>query len=290
MEPVAGEAATRRVRPSPDIPQPPFWGVRAARDIPLAEVFRFLNLRTLFSTQWQFRRNNVRPADYERLLQEKAYPTLERLKRQCLEERLLQPAAVYGFFPAASEGNDLIVFEEDRRTERLRFCFPRQAGGEGLCLSDYFLPLSDQGAQDVVAFFVVTVGPEASRRTQELFQRGEYTEYLYLHGLSVESAEALAEYFHKRIRHEWGIADQDAADIQKLFKLHYRGCRYSFGYPACPDLEDQAKLFALLQPEQIGVTLTENYQLEPEQSTSALVVHHPQAKYFNVKSCSPLRA
>jgi 5-methyltetrahydrofolate--homocysteine methyltransferase len=279
----------RSVPPSPDVPEPPFLGVRVVRDIPMAEVFRFLNVRTLFSTQWQLRRNNVKPADYERMLHEFAYPTLERLKRKCLEENLLQPSAVYGFFPCAGEGDDLIVFEDDRRTERVRFSFPRQQGGEGLCLADYFRPIGAKGAEDYVCFFVVTVGREVGRRTQELFEGHQYSEYLFLHGLSVESAEALAEYFHKRIRHEWGIADQDAQEIQKLFKLHYRGCRYSFGYPACPNLEDQAKLFDLLHPEQIGVTLTESFLLDPEQSTSALVVHHPAAKYFNVKSCVAIR-
>ncbi|MCS6976600.1 MAG: methionine synthase [Gemmatales bacterium] len=283
-------AVTHRSVPlSPDIPNPPFLGVRVVRDIPMAEVFPFLNVRTLFSTQWQLRRNNVKPVDYERMLKEFAYPTLERLKRQCLQENLLQPAAVYGFFPAAGEGNDLIIFEEDRRTERLRFTFPRQESGDRLCLSDYFRPRGPHGAEDFACFFVVTVGREVGRRTQELFENHHYSEYLYLHGLSVESAEALAEYFHKRIRHEWGIGQHDAAEIQKLFKLHYRGCRYSFGYPACPNLEDQVKLFELLHPEQIDVSLTESFLLDPEQSTSALVVHHPLAKYFNVKSCLAVR-
>ena len=196
---------------------------------------------------------------------------------------------MYGFFPCAGEGNDLVIFEADRRTERLRFTFPRQQGGEGLCLSDYFRPRGPGGAEDYVAFFVVTVGREVGQRTKELFEKNQYSEYLYLHGLSVESAEALAEYFHKRIRQEWGIADQDSAEIPKLFKLHYRGCRYSFGYPACPNLEDQLKLFELLHPEAIGVSLTEAFLLDPEQSTSALVVHHPAAKYFNVKSCAAVR-
>jgi 5-methyltetrahydrofolate--homocysteine methyltransferase len=198
---------------------------------------------------------------------------------------------VYGFFRCASEGDDLVIFQDDGRTERLRFTFPRQPDQERLCLSDYFRP-AERAAQstnqpraaDYVSFFVVTVGREVSRRTQELFATNRYTDYLYLHGLGVESAEALAEFFHKRIRQEWGIGGQDSPDIKKLFKLHYRGCRYSFGYPACPDLEDQAKLCELLQPERIGVHLTESFQLEPEQSTSALVVHHPAATYFNVKA------
>jgi 5-methyltetrahydrofolate--homocysteine methyltransferase len=272
----------RAVGEAPDIPTPPFWGARIVTDTRMEEVFPYLNERTLISTQWQFRKNNVRPADYERQMREVAYPALESLKRLCIEENILQPAAAYGYFPCARQGDDLVILDEDRQTERLRFQFPRQTQGEGLCLSDYFRSVND-GTPDVVAFFVVTVGHEISRRTRALFAANKYTDYLYLHGLGVESAEALAEYWHKRIRLEWGIAGQDAADVQKLFKLHYRGCRYSFGYPACPDLEDQAKLFTLLQPERIGVTLSEQFQLEPEQSTSALVVHHPAAKYFNVK-------
>jgi 5-methyltetrahydrofolate--homocysteine methyltransferase len=272
----------RAVGEAPDIPTPPFWGARIVTDTRMEEVFPYLNERTLISTQWQFRKNNVRPAEYERQMRDVAYPALERLKRLCIEENILQPAAAYGYFPCARQGDDLVILDEDRQTERLRFQFPRQTQGEGLCLSDYFRSVND-GTPDVVAFFVVTVGHEISRRTRALFAANKYTDYLYLHGLGVESAEALAEYWHKRIRLEWGIAGQDAADVQKLFKLHYRGCRYSFGYPACPDLEDQAKLFTLLQPERIGVTLSEQFQLEPEQSTSALVVHHPAAKYFNVK-------
>ena len=135
---------------------------------------------------------------------------------------------------------------------------------------------------DSVGFMAVTMGDEVSRRAKQYFEGGKYTDYLYLHGLGVESAEALAEYWHKRMRSLWGIGQEDAEEIQKLFKLHYRGCRYSFGYPACPDLEDQAKLFQLLQPERIGLALSEQFQLEPEQSTTAMVVHHPEAKYFNV--------
>ncbi len=279
--------ASRKVGPAPNVPAPPFLGSRARTDIRMEDVFPFLNERTLISTQWQFRKNNVRPAEYQRQMREVAYPALERLKRQCLEEDILRPAVAYGYFPCASNANQLILFEDDRRTERLRFDFPRQEGGEFLCLSDYFMPF-DGEARDVAAFFVVTVGHEVSRRTRQLFETNQYTDYLYLHGLGVESAEALSEYWHKRMREEWGIARDDAPEIQQLFKLHYRGCRYSFGYPACPNLEDQAKLFQLLQPERIGVTLSEQFQLEPEQSTSAIVVHHPCAKYFNVRASTPV--
>jgi 5-methyltetrahydrofolate--homocysteine methyltransferase len=273
--------ATSRLSPSPNVPEPPFWGSRVVTDIPVPDVHRFLNVRTLMSTQWGFSKNNVAPKEYERIMHEVAMPALERIKRLCIDEKILRPRAAYGFFPAAADGNDLIVYEDDRTTERLRFHFPRQDHGEYLCLADYFRPVEDR-ATDVVVFMAVTVGPEVTRRAAEFFNAGRYTDYLYLHGLGVESAEALAEYFHKRLRQEWGIGGDDAPQMQKLFKNHYRGCRYSFGYPACPSLEDQVQLFRLLEPERIGLALSEQFQLEPEQSTTALVVHHPAAKYFNV--------
>jgi len=273
----------RTLPPAPDLPKPPFLGTRVVTGIDLAEVFRFINERTLIGTQWQFRKNNVKPAEYERQMRDVAYPLLDRLKRECIRDRILQPAAVYGYFPAAGEGNDLVIFEDDYKTERLRFHFPRQLGRDSLCLADYFAPRQGGRAVDHAGFFVVTVGRHASDRTQQLFRENKYTDYMYLHGLSVETAEATAEYWHKRLRQDWGIGGDDDPDITKLFKLHYRGCRYSFGYPACPNLEDQVKLCQLLQPERIGITLSEEFQLDPEQSTSALVVHHPEATYFNVK-------
>jgi 5-methyltetrahydrofolate--homocysteine methyltransferase len=263
------------------VPTAPFFGSRVVTDIDMRAVFGFLNERTLISTQWQFRKNNVNPHEYERQMREVALPALERLKKTCIDEKILRPAVVYGFFPCAAEENDLVIYQEDSRTERLRFTFPRQENGEHLCLSDYFRPREGQ-AIDTVGFMAVTMGHEVSRRAKQFFESGQYTDYLYLHGLGVESAEALAEYWHKRMRSLWGIGQEDAAEVHKLFKLHYRGCRYSFGYPACPNLEDQAKLFTLLQPARIGLALSEQFQLEPEQSTTALVVHHPEAKYFIV--------
>jgi 5-methyltetrahydrofolate--homocysteine methyltransferase len=266
---------------SAPVPTPPFLGNRVVTDIDIRTVFKFLNERTLISTQWQFRKNNVDPAEYRRQMQEVALPALERLKQWCIEGKVLRPAVVYGFFPCSAEGDDLVVYEADGRRERLRFTFPRQDDGEHLCLSDYFRP-GEGKAADFVSFMAVTMGSDVSRRAKKLYESNKYTDYLYLHGLGVESAEALAELWHKRIRALWGIGDQDAEEIHKLFKLHYRGCRYSFGYPACPNLEDQAKLFQLLEPDRIGLALSEQFQLEPEQSTTALVVHHPEAKYFNV--------
>lgn len=270
------------VRPAPDIPEPPFLGRRIRRDFDLREVFRYLNELTLFSTQWQFRKGGVRPVDYARMIEEVAKPKLRELQEFCIAEKILQPAAVYGFFPAAGVGNRLIIYQNDRLTPRSVFVFPRQTKGEGLCLSDYVAPPLDGRAVDYVAFMAVTMGEEVSRVTHSWYETGKYQDYLYLHGLSVEATEALAEYFHRCIRQEWGIADQDATEIRKLFKKHYRGCRYSFGYPACPRLEDQAILFELIDPTQIGIELSEQFQLHPEQSTTALILHHPQAKYFNV--------
>lgn len=279
----AGGEGKRTLAPAPNLPKPPFLGTKVVQNIDIAEVFRFINERTLIGTQWQFRKNNVKPAEYERQMQEVAYPLFDRMKKQCIRENILRPTAVYGFFPAAGVGNDLIIFEDDYKTEKLRFHFPRQVGRENLCLADYFAPTKDGKAIDHAGFFVVTVGLYASERARQLFEQNNYTEYMYLHGLSVEAAEATAEYWHKRMRNDWGIGQDDDPDVTRLFKLAYRGCRYSFGYPACPNLEDQVKLCKLLQPERIGITLSEEFQLEPEQSTSALVVHHPEATYFNVK-------
>jgi 5-methyltetrahydrofolate--homocysteine methyltransferase len=268
--------------PAPNVPRAPFLGSRVRTDIDMREVFRFLNERTLFSTQWQFRKGGVAVEEYERQMQEVALPALERLKRLCLDENILRPAVVYGFYPCAREGDDLVVFREDGRQEWVRFAFPRQDHGEFLCLSDYFRPADGGKATDVVGFMGVTMGREVTKVAQAWYEAGKYQDYLYLHGLGVESAEALAEWAHQQIRRELGMGGEDSPVIQKLFKKHYRGCRYSFGYPACPNLEDQAQLFQLLDPERIGLTLSEQFQLEPEQSTTAMIVHHPAAKYFNV--------
>jgi 5-methyltetrahydrofolate--homocysteine methyltransferase len=206
---------------------------------------------------------------------------------------VFEPKVVYGYFPCQSDGNDVVVYEpqenkDDHRGDRgsqrelIRFTFPRQREGRKLCISDFFAAKSS-GKMDVIGLSLVTMGAKASVETQRLFEGGEYTRYLYLHGLSVETAEALAEYLHKKMREELGIANEDSPHIRDLFHQKYRGSRYSFGYPACPNLEDQTKLFALLRPEEnVGVRLTSGFLLEPEQSTSAIVVHHPGAKYFVV--------
>jgi 5-methyltetrahydrofolate--homocysteine methyltransferase len=276
-----GHAKKAEVTPAPNIPTPPFWGSRVVNDISPRAIYPFINKRGLFSTQWQFRKGGVPVLEYERQMREVAEPALRRLEEMCVAEKILRPAVAYGYFPCVSQGQDLIILNDDQRGERLRFTFPRQRNGESLCLSGFFAN-SDSGKTDVVALMAVTVGHEVSRRTHELFAENHFQDYLFLHGLGVESAEALAEYFHQQVRRELGIAGDDASEILKLFRKHYRGCRYSFGYPACPELEDQVKLFELLNPERIGLTLSESFQLDPEQSTTALVVHHPQAKYFNV--------
>ncbi|MBA4067209.1 MAG: methionine synthase [Isosphaera sp.] len=268
--------------PAPDVPVPPFLGSRVRTDFDMKEVFGYLNELTLFSTQWQFKKGGVNVAEYEKQIRDTARPALDRLKQLCLDENILRPAATYGFFPAASDGTRLTVYEDDHATPRATFDFPRQAFGEYLCLSDYVGPARDGRAADYVAFLAVTMGREVTRVAHEWYTAGRYQDYLYLHGLGVESAEALAEMFHKELRAEWGIGAADAAEVRKLFKGHYRGRRYAFGYPACPSLEDQVPLFGLIDPTRIGVTLSEQFQLEPEQSTTAIVFHHPNAKYFNV--------
>jgi 5-methyltetrahydrofolate--homocysteine methyltransferase len=267
---------------SPDVPVPPFLGSRVRTDFDMREVFGYLNELTLFGQQWQFKKAGVKPAEHARQIAEVARPALERLKTLCLEQNILRPAVAYGFFPAAGDGTKLTIYQDDHTTPWVTFDFPRQDFGEYLCLSDYVEPPCDGRAVDYVAFMAVTVGREVTRIAHEWYAAGKYQDYLYLHGLGVESAEALAEYFHKQLRAEWGIGGADAPDVRKLFKKHYRGCRYSFGYPACPNLEDQVPLFALIDPTHVGITLSEQFQLEPEQSTTAIVVHHPSAKYFNV--------
>ena len=268
------------------IPNAPFYGSKVVEITDLTKVFAFVNETALFKGQWQFKQGRKSPEDYKRVLEETVYPKFAEIKAKAIREKLLEAKLVYGYFPCNSEGNDLIIFEEDAVTERLRFTFPRQPmeqrGGKNLCLADYFASV-ESGRKDVVAFQLVTMGRRASEYSAELFKADNYQDYLLFHGLSVESAEALAEMWHKRVREELGIAGNDAPELTKLFHQGYQGSRYSFGYPACPNLEDQTKLFELLDPVRIGVELTEEYQLDPEQSTSAIIVHHSEAKYFNIE-------
>ena len=280
------------VSDAPNITNPPFWGVRVRKDFDLRELFPYINDTALFKNQWQLK--TASQEDYLRLVETKFRPIKKQLEEDVIASGLFEPKVVYGYFPAQGEGNDIVVYEpyEGARTgagvqdgalkELLRFTFPRQKEGRRLCISDFFAR-KNSGVMDVLGLSLVTIGDKASVETQRLFESGEYTRYLYLHGLSVETAEALAEYLHKKMREELGIQGEDSPHIRDLFHQKYRGSRYSFGYPACPNLEDQTKLFALLKPEEnVGVKLTTGFLLEPEQSTSAIVVHHPAAKYFVV--------
>jgi 5-methyltetrahydrofolate--homocysteine methyltransferase len=273
---------TMRSQVSTDVPIPraPFYGSRVVDDIPLDDVFAFINETALFKGQWQFKQGKTPAEQYQTLVRDKVRPIYDALKERTKQQRLLVPKVVYGYFPCQSDGNDLIVYDEGE-IERVRFTFPRQPAGKHLCLADFFAS-RESGKMDVVGFHLVTVGRRASEYSQQLFKADNYSDYLYFHGLSVESAEALAELWHRRIREELGIAGADASDIAKLFHQQYQGSRFSFGYPACPNLDDQQKLFTLLNPSRIDVELTEEFQLEPEQSTSAIIVHHPEAKYFSI--------
>ncbi len=266
---------------STDVPifVPPFLGARVAKGIAIDEIASYINETALFRNQWQFRPDKtLSESDDE--FKARLRPVLREQLAQAQQEALLVPAVVWGYFPVNAEGDDLIVWtDDDRRTERLRFAFPRQQRDRFLCISDFFRPV-DSGEVDYAGFHAVTIGDQATIRERELFAADRYQEYLLLHGLSVEMTEALAELWHRRIREEWGFADEDGPTLQGLFRQQYRGSRYSWGYPACPDLEEQVKLDELLDLSSIGVRLTEEFQLEPEQSTSAIVVPHPEAKYF----------
>src|SRR5215510_6831996 len=263
-----------------DVPTPPFTGDRVVKGIALADYAAFLDERATFMGQWGLKsaRGGTGPS-YEELVEAEGRPRLRMWLDRIQAEGLVEAAVVYGYFPAVSEGNDLVVLGDDGR-ERARFTFPRQRRDRHLCLADYFRPAgSDE--PDVVGFQLVTVGTRISRATAELFAKDAYRDYLELHGLSVQLTEALAEYWHGRVRAELGLAGYDPPELDGILKVAYRGCRYSFGYPACPDLEDRAKVMRLLRPERIGVSLSEEFQLAPEQSTDALIAHHPEAKYFS---------
>jgi len=262
-----------------DVPTPPFWGDRLVKGIPLADYADLLDEKATFAGRWGLR--GVRGgASYEDLVETDGRPRMRKWLDRMQTEGWLDAGVVYGYFPCVSEGNDLVVLNDDG-SDRLRFTFPRQRRDRRLCLADFFRP-RESGETDVVGFQVVTIGPRVSDATGALFAENAYRDYLELHGLSVQLAEALAEFWHRRIREELGTIADDSADVQAVLEHQaYRGSRYSFGYPACPDLEDRAKIVELLRPERIGVTLSDELQLHPEQSTDALIVHHPEAKYFS---------
>ncbi|MER7770293.1 methionine synthase [Kitasatospora sp. NPDC096140] len=264
------------------VPTPPFWGDRIVKGIPFADYASWLDEDALFKGQWGLKaaRNGDGPS-YEELVETEGRPRLRAWLDRLQTEGWLEAAVVYGYYPANSKGDDLIVFHEDG-TERTRFTFPRQRRGRRLCLADFFRP-EESGARDVVGLQVVTMGNRISEAANELFAGNSYRDYLELHGLSVQLAEALAEFWHARVRYELGFSGEDPQDVKDMFALKYRGARFSLGYGACPELEDRAKIADLLKPERIGVVLSEEFQLHPEQSTDAIVIHHPEAKYFNAR-------
>ncbi|MET8129475.1 methionine synthase [Streptomyces sp. NPDC005065] len=264
------------------VPEPSFWGTRVVKGIQLKEYASWLDEGALFKGQWGLKQ--ARAGDgptYEELVETEGRPHLRGWLDKLHTENLLEAAVVYGYFPCVSKGDDLILLHEDG-SERTRFTFPRQRRGRRLCLADFFRP-EESGETDVIGLQVVTVGSKIGGETAKLFEANSYRDYLELHGLSVQLAEALAEYWHARVRSELGFGGEDPADVEDMFALKYRGARFSLGYGACPDLEDRAKIADLLQPERIGVHLSEEFQLHPEQSTDAIVIHHPEAKYFNAR-------
>ena len=276
------------------IPTPPFWGTRIIKGIPLRDYASFLDERATFMGQWGLKPSRAEDgASYEELVETEGRPRLRAWMDRIQTEGLLEAAVVYGYFPAVSDGDDLVILHHGPEgatdggsggvpgTERMRFTFPRQARDRHLCLSD-FVASKESGKIDVVPFQLVTMGNRVSEVANAIYASNEYRDYLELHGLSVQLTEALAEFWHARVREELGFSAEDPNEVEGLFKLDYRGARYSFGYPACPALEDRVKLVELLKPEAIGVTLSEELQLHPEQSTDAMVLHHPEAKYFSV--------
>jgi 5-methyltetrahydrofolate--homocysteine methyltransferase len=276
------EIDTRRSDVAADnsIPKPPFFGSRVIKGIQLSDYAGMLDERALFVGQWGLKGNR---GEYESMVEEEGRPRLRSLINEVQSKGWLNAAVVYGYFPCYSEGNDLVILHHDgenKGTERTRFTFPRQSRDRRLCISDFFAS-KESGKTDVVAFHVVTMGSSVSEASAKLFADNNYREYLELHGLSVQLTEALAEHWHARMREELEVKSEDSSDLQGILDQGYRGSRYSFGYPACPDLEQQVQLCELLNPGRIGVELSEEFQLHPEQSTSAIIVHHPEAKYFN---------
>ncbi|PSN13918.1 methionine synthase, partial [filamentous cyanobacterium CCT1] len=281
-------------------PTPPFWGTRILNpeDIPLGEVFGYLDLQALFVGQWQFRkRKDQSREEYEAFLEETVQPILADWKARILAENLLKPQIVYGYFPCLAEGNALHIYDPAIAPQPnagargcaplpapiATFTFPRQKSMRRLCIADFFLPKEDAkpGQFDVFPMQAVTVGEVATEYAQKLFQADRYTDYLYYYGLSVQTAEAMAEWCHARIRQELGYGDLEPATLREVLQQRYQGSRYSFGYPACPNMDDQPVQLDLLGADRIGMTIDESEQLYPEQSTTAIVAYHPTAKYFS---------
>ncbi len=263
------------------VPVPPFFGPRRIEKVNQKMLLPLLNETMLFQFHWGFRKAGKKKEEFDAWAAKEVRPIVQRIAQQCIKEAILAPQACYGYWKAAGEGNDLILFDESGAKEVARFTLPRQGVDGGLCIADFVRDVTSN-ERDVVGLQVVTMGERASEVAREWFAADRYQDYLYLHGYGVEMTEALAEYVHQRIRTELGFGAEDALDVPSLLRQGYRGSRYSFGYPACPNLADQRKLLELLQADRIGVRMAEGDQLHPEQSTSALVILHPQAKYFSV--------
>lgn len=287
------------------VPNPPFWGSKIIENIPLEKIYEYINEVALFRGSWNVYKDKTKSdEEYDELIKNEIIPVFNELKLKAKREKLLSPKVIYGYFPCQSDENDLIIYKpantdkenlynvwenidngklnSESLVEWTRFSFPRQSSEKYLCISDFFKP-KESGMYDVVSLQIVTVGEKATEYSMNLYNNNEYKEYLYFHGLSVETTEALAEYWHKIVRKELGIDGGDSPDIKKIFQQGYQGSRYSFGYPACPNLEDNKIIFEILKPERIGVKLTEEWQMVPEQSTNAIICHHPEAKYFFIK-------
>jgi 5-methyltetrahydrofolate--homocysteine methyltransferase len=290
VEAVQGEVPRRSPSVASDNPifEPPFLGARVVRNVALDDVVPFLNLTALFRNQWQYRpESGEKDAEFK----ERLAPLLREQLALARTGGLLQPQVVYGYFAANGDGDELVLWKDRSRQEELtRFGFPRQHEDPYLSIPDFFRPMDEE--VDYAAFHIVTMGAEVSRRAAELFEANEYTAYLHLHGLGVEMAEALAEYWHHRIRTEWGFVDEDGPSLTGLFRQKYRGGRYSWGYPACPDLEDNERVADILGADRIGISVgaETSYQYQPEQTTSAIICHHPQAKYFIAKKPREVRS
>lgn len=305
VEKKESEIIKSNVSTSNPVPVPPFWGSKTVEEISIDKVYEYINETALFRGSWNVYKDRSKPdEEYDELINKEIIPVFNELKLKAKREKLLVPKVIYGYFPCQSDGNDLIIYKpknintsdlynvwedadynkmnHENLQEWVRFSFPRQNTERHLCISDFF-KTRESGIFDVAAFQIVTAGSKATEYAQKLYNDNKYKEYLYFHGLSVETAEALAEYWHKIIRKELAIDNNDSNDIKKIFQQGYQGSRYSFGYPACPELEDNKILFELLKPDRIGITLTEEWQMVPEQSTNAIICHHPDAKYFFIK-------
>jgi 5-methyltetrahydrofolate--homocysteine methyltransferase len=277
--PVEGQPARADIASDNQLFAPPFVGSRIAKGIALDDIAKYLNLTALFRNQWGFRPEKEHGED-DPEFKDRVRAVLREEMAKAKEGDLLIPQVAYGHFAANAEGNDLVIWkDESRNSEWMRFTFPRQRKEPWLCIADFFRP-SDSGEDDFASFMLCTIGPRASEEAARLKSENRYTDYLFLHGLSVEMAEATAEYWHHRIREELGFADQDGPPLDVLLRQGYRGGRYSWGYPACPELTDNEKVVELLGGDRIGVTVSEGFQMEPEQTTDAIICHHPAAKYF----------